>query len=632
MNFLNWEAFMAVAVWIVCFVIGIILFISGIIYFALKKKNKINAVISSIFEFVACSVLLFPAVFTDIPASSLSGIESIFTAILITVTRYLGNGYDHITYIEQLSPEFFSVYSIFIVLTNLLMLAFAADFVLQLAEFPYQLLRLKFNRRKTIFVLSECNDKTLAIAESVKCDSDYRIVFSVFDTQLPVDYSKRIDKLGGIIVREDVNEIFSILNGRSAHIEIFLFNDKEEDNLKQLGEFCTYNSINSDTRLFVEVNRTHWSLYDDYIKTVTSKNKNLTINLVRTEENFIYNELLKESIFDSAIENSSIKQINILLVGYNYRNIEFLKAVLHLGQMPGYELNITLIENGNHKQNINHILPEIKECGEGYGEAVYTFKHIVDVDYESNAFSFLIKSMINDCTYAFINAGDDLLNAEIAMNLNMAAYREGITLGKHILVNISNKSSCYKDKWNKMLLKDISFVGDTAHVYNYSFIIMSHIEKASRMIHEVRQKEKAAKDSTHIIQDWKEYYNNEYNRHSVYARTLSFVYKVHIIEQTHEAKENIDFYSVTQGDRVWRVYEHMRWNVYTRTLGFIKAPELILNDNGKVDKEMRNVAKVHQCLVPFDELNKNDQDKDGLTLTPEIVEILKNTLIDASKS
>ena len=213
----------------------------------------------------------------------------------------------------------------------------------------------------------------------------------------------------------------------------------------------------------------------------------------------------------------------------------------------------------------------------------------------------------------------------------MVAYREGVSEDKKILVNISNKSSCYKDKWNSTLIKNMKFVGDIEQVYDYGFITMSHIEKASMLIHEVRQKEKLEKDSTHRIQTWKEYCNNEYNRHSVYARTLSFVFKVPVIEQRYKGGDAVDFYSVTKSDREWRVYEHMRWNVYTRTLGFVKAPELMLNEKGKVDRQMRNAAKVHQCLVPFDELQRRDQEKDGFTLTPEIVDILRNTLAEASK-
>ena len=623
---------MAVAVWIVCFITGILLFLTGIVFFFVKRKNKINAVISSLFEFAACSVLLFPAVYTDIPSSGLGGLESFLTAILIVVTRYLGEGYEHITYVDQFPAEFFSIYSILIVVTNLLMLAFAADFVLQLAGSPYQLLRLKFNCRKRIFVLSECNDKTLAIAESIQSDTDYRIVFSRMDSELSADYAKRLESIGAITIKEDINEIFRIINGKSSGIEIFLFNNKEEQNLQQLGELCSTIEARSDIKVFVEVNRTHWSLYDEYIEKVTNAHSNLTINLVRTEENFVYNELLKESIFENAVDNSNIKQINVLIVGYNDRNLEFLKAVLHLGQMPGYELNITLIESGNHKQNINHIMPEIKEIGDGYGEAIYTFKHIVDIDYSSNAFNFLVRSLVDDYTFAYINAGDDLLNAEIAMSINMVAYREGVSEDKKILVNISNKSSCYKDKWNSTLIKNMKFVGDIEQVYDYGFITMSHIEKASMLIHEVRQKEKLEKDSSHRIQTWKEYCNNEYNRHSVYARTLSFVFKVPIIEQRYKDGEAADFYSVTKSDREWRVYEHMRWNVYTRTLGFVKAPELMLNEKGKVDRQMRNAAKVHQCLVPFDELQRRDQAKDEFTLTPEIVEILKNTLAEASEN
>ena len=67
----------------------------------------------------------------------------------------------------------------------------------------------------------------------------------------------------------------------------------------------------------------------------------------------------------------------------------------------------------------------------------------------------------------------------------------------------------------------------------------------------------------------------------------------------------------------------MRWNVYTSTLGYVRAPEVLLDSKREVKKDIRTVAKVHHCLVSFDELSPEEKRKDSLTLTPEIVSILK---------
>ena len=615
---------MGVFIWITCFVIGVALFISGIAFFWRKEKNKKNTIIASLIEFAACSVMLFPAVYVEIPESGFAVIESVFTSILITFTRYLGNGYDHIKCPDILSPFFFSVYSTVIVLINLLMLVFAVDFVLQLAKAPYQLIRLRLNCRKTLFIMSECNEKTIAIAKSIKCTEDFCVVFSVINDLKMSDYYNSVEEMGAIVIYRDLYTILHKVVSKANRIELFLFNEKEELNLQQLGELNVDELVDNEVKVFVEVNRTHWSLYDDYIIDKTSNHKKLTINLVRTEENFVYNELLAKSIFKNAYDNGSVKQINILIIGYNYRSLEFLKAVLHLGQMPGYELNITLIENGDHKRNIKHIMPAIAERGGGFGDSVYTFKHLTGIGYDSSDFDILIKSLVKEVTYAFVNAGDDLLNSEIAMGLNIEKYRDAISRDIDILVNVSANSACYKGKWNEKLTNGVDFVGEISQVYNYSFITMSKLEIASESFHnhrqKVKQQEAERKNKNHEIESWEKYCNDEYNRHSVYARTLSLVYKVDILK-----KNNMD-YSTLDTDNEWIVYEHMRWNIYMRTLGYIKAPEVMLGENKKVLRDIRNAAKVHHCLVPFDKLINNDPEKDKLALTPDIINDFENAL------
>ena len=122
-------------------------------------------------------------------------------------------------------------------------------------------------------------------------------------------------------------------------------------------------------------------------------------------------------------------------------------------------------------------------------------------------------------------------------------------------------------------------------------------------------------------------------RHSVYARTLSFRHKVrYILEQGLEP-------SVSSQIDPWLIFEHMRWNMYTRSQGYVRPNEhleKVLKDlNEKIRKEadkkaekelkrqrqlIRSTAKVHEDLVHFDELPPKVKKQDRLKLTKEIVE------------
>ena len=498
------------------------------------------------------------------------------------------------------------------------MLFFAAGILLSLLKEPYQQLRLRYYSRRTIYLFSECNRKTIAIARSITCSDKYKVVFASFGRQNEC-YINDIETLGAIIINEQVEVVLRRIKKKSKHVEVFLFSYDEELNLHQLGQLPLADDAKALVRVYVEVHKTPWSLYDGFINELTSCNEKLTINLVRTEENFIYNELINNSIFENALSCHNIKVINILIVGYNYRNIELLKAVLHLGQMPGYELNVTLIESEDHKSELGHLLPEIKECGEGFGDSVYSFKYLTRVMFNTVEFDNCIRSECSDFTYAFVNAGDDLFNMDIALQMYTSIYRCGNYYNRKILVNRLDKTICNKDMWNSDHFKNVSFVGSISEVYDYSFITMSTIELASRAIHDIRQREKAIHDKSYIIQSWPNYCNNEYNRHSVYARTLSCIFKVKLINEDDDSA----ICDVINTNDEWRIYEHMRWNVYTRTLGYVRAPEVLLDSKREVKKDIRTVAKVHHCLVSFDELSPEEKRKDSLTLTPEIVSILK---------
>ena len=188
-------------------------------------------------------------------------------------------------------------------------------------------------------------------------------------------------------------------------------------------------------------------------------------------------------------------------------------------------------------------------------------------------------------------------------------------------------------------------------VYSHDFITMSDIDSLSREIHEVRQEdnlrkaEAKAKEKgepcTYTKTPWEKYCNNEYDRHSVFARTLSFRYKVRYLVETGKDL------SETKKTEPWLIYEHMRWDMYTRTLGYTCAKgelkEKLDELNRKIAKEhdpkvkdglkeqrrqLRVSAMVHEDLVVYDDLTDGIKSYDGLTLTEGIRDAFEKYIID----
>lgn len=600
--------------WYSAFGLGLVLFLYGILYLVRKKGIKEEYFAkAAVFEFITSWILYIPEeFFNDIPDSLLilRIIESVFTALLRTFNIYLGNGYSRAAYTGH--PFFSSAYATLMVITNIVLLLFVAGFIIKFFNGPLQRVRLSFFKKRYTYIFPVCNEKTLAIASSVKSDKK-NIVFAYAGKAIDSRMKEKIDSLKGIYVESTVVEALKNVVTKATGIEIFLFDNTEEENLIELENVCQCleDYENVKVKIYVELSDTPWYLYDDFLKNHNSPaGDKLVVNFIRSEENFAYNNLLKNSIFENAVVTGSTMSIKFLLVGMNERNMEIFKAVLHLAQMPGYRLTMMVVDDKNRRRVLKHKFPEIYDECDKEGDAIYKIIYKECIDFESDQFDKLITEEFADFTFAFVNAGSDLLNADLAMRLNALCYRNKRDGNYKIQVNIVNREIC--DKWNPALIEHLDIVGDTASAYNYSFITMSDIEKGTIAIHEERQKDKKEP------QTWISYCNNEYNRHSVYARTLSFKYKVKIIDKFYGSD-----YNLTSVEKIWKVYEHMRWNVYTRTSGYVCADEKLIGEEGKVDKAIREIAKVHHDLVDFEALTDEEKEKDSLKITPEIADILK---------
>jgi hypothetical protein len=612
--------------WYVSYALGMILFLGGIFYLLRKKHPREEDFIkATLFEFCAAWILYLPEeIFNDVPESlpSLKMAESIFTAFLRTFNIYLGNDYSRIEFAGH--PVFSSLYATLITVVNIVMLFFVAGLIVKFLEGPVQLMRMSLSKRRPAYVFPVCNSKTLAIAESIK-DPRTNIIFAYGDREPGQTEKQRINDIGGVYVSGSVAGILDRIGRRSKGIEIFLFGDSEVSNLSELEKICDKvgAGVKAPVRIFVELSDTPWDLYDSFLdKHNTPAGEKLIINFVRTEESFAYNDLLKYSIFENAIQtDEKWKDIKVLIVGMNERNLEMLKAVLHLGQMPGYRLTVMVLDESDGRKRLMAKLPEVYDECKTEGDAIYRLIYKENVDME------VLEAVGNeypDFTFAFVNAGNDLKNTGIAVRLNEMCLRKGRKAGYRIQVNIEDQKICRS--WDSDITERMDFVGDIKTIYAHDFITMSDIEKGAIAIHEVRYPE-----GTDRYRSWVSYCNNEYNRHSVYARTLSFKHKVKIIHDMYDpgdelkgTEKEFDIYRVTKTNRIWKIYEHMRWNMYTRTRGFVLADKALLDEDGRVDKKTRSAARVHHDLIHYSKLPKEDQDKDALELTPEIVKILRD--------
>lgn len=608
--------------WYITLGMGGIVFLVGMIYLLLQKRLKEHHFIkAACMEFMAEWILILPnQLFNEIHYTNdaLYIVESICTAFVKTFNMYLGGGYERYAYTDNL--VFTSVYSIVRILVYMALFVFATGFLVTLMDGPAQWFAMKKRAARKQYIFSECNEKALSIAKSIPKMGKKNIVF-VSDGKLDDLVKEKIQEIDGCYVKLSLDKVVKELNRRSKEMELFLFGDNEKDNLFHLGEISSRGLLECGCKkkIYVEIQDTPWRLYDNLVEKLKNGEQEQTVvNYIRIEENYVYNNLLHYSIFENSIENPAekCKDINILLIGMNRRNFEFLKAVLHLAQMPGYHLNIMVLDAGANRELLWQKMPEVKDSCKVVGDAWYSIIYKENVSLDSCALETIVKEEFIDFNWAYVGMEDDLKNIGIAMRLNAVKCRAGQKNGYIIQVNVASKK--FLDNYNSVIMKNIVPSGMFGEIYHYDFLTMSAIEKCSAAIHEVRNEERKEKAPDLNIKSWVAYCNNEYNRHSVYARTLALKYKVDLIEQNYQSD-----YSLLSKDKNWKMYEHMRWNMYTRTMGYQVASREIMDALGKLDKDIRNIAMIHKDLILFEELSEEEQNKDGILLTPEIVAELK---------
>ena len=76
-----------------CFGIGLVLLVYGVFVFFRRKVNRNAVYVSALIEFASYFVLLIPCVYSDTPSSGVRGIESLLATLLVSITKYMGEGY-----------------------------------------------------------------------------------------------------------------------------------------------------------------------------------------------------------------------------------------------------------------------------------------------------------------------------------------------------------------------------------------------------------------------------------------------------------------------------------------------------------------------------------------------------------
>lgn len=311
------------------------------------------------------------------------------------------------------------------------------------------------------------------------------------------------------------------------------------------------------------------------------------VNIIRNQ---IYSDLMKHSIFDTATEEYNEKVISVLIVGLGHYGMEMLKSVLWCGQMVGYVLRITVIDEAPDAEELFYMqCPGIRERGTQpqNGEDYYEITFHSGVNVYSETFYNIIKSVPN-ATQVFVALGNEQKNFETALTLRTIFSGIQIDEGKkpthsqtdiqkpRITAVINNNQKADLLNQNKLSNfkgqhYNIECIASNDELYSYKNIFASELEEMALKAH---------------LQwgDLESFNNYEYCRRSSMASAIHKKYRDELF------KDN---------EKLAAMAEHTRWNAYMRAVegysfGYVRD----------------DLALRHSSLIKYSSLAPTEKAKD----------------------
>ena len=601
----------------------------------------------------------------------------------------LNAGFDNITdtinTANGLNATLVNIYtayaSLYFIVAPMLTTAFILSFVKGLYEnWRY----FKNARVQKIYVFSDLNENSLTLAKDiitnyVGVDEDAlsdansgakvrvkrMIVFANVTQKMEENKSDLINSardLGAICLQKDITDIFLKSPKKRIYRKLYLISQDENENTSkalQLIAHCRQNYNFDTTHIYVFANSDESGiLIDSVMPRISDEHKdafNIKVRRVNEKRNLIWSALRQTEtdlqlslpaeehngamdkqtplIFTRATVNGSYKDIHVLIVGMGQYGTELLKTICWYCQMPNYRLHVHILDIvPKCEEQIRSIAPELVEYNNvseqvaKSGEAYYDIDFCNEpVDVRNASFADSIKKLPN-ISVAFVALGNDKRNIDTSIKLRRIFGKTYADKGfkvPPILTVVYDSDKTESLDHGRLLKNDVKdgdynirFIGDIKTSYSLRNIEQSELERIGLACHmhwaEIIQKPTLGDkpDITKLQEDWKErekqYNTYEYNRRSSMAQAMHLMARKYLC-----ADCSLD--ELIQN-------EHNRWNAYMRADGYTVSPKV---DGVRLPKD--TVAKIHPCLVPFEQLKDDEREKDSARDYASLVEHYETT-------
>ena len=599
--------------WIICFILSLLFFFSGVFLAMISERRKwsgkhpvvwltLGTVLSSVTGFLP----LYAGFFAGETASPLK----VLLLSLNNTIRLFVVDCDFGTIKDMIADAGYGMQNAYSILFSVLYVAcpiLTFGFVLSFFRNLLANWRLFFSFGKDIYVFSELNPKNLALANSIVTNSGKSvIVFTNVDTDDILFESAT--SLGAICFQKDLTSVHIPTRSRSHFIRFIV---QGEDTTKNLSEaiYLAANRRNqngNETLYFFDTTATGSALFANPPK------RNLIIRHINPKQTLIYETIYQHGmdLFRSAspIPGTDERLISVLLIGLGDYGAEMLKTLIWATQMNGYQTKIRVIERSS--EAVEHFQAQCPGLFDPAingkripGEAQYELCVSPCMDVFSPEYETYLTQDAADTTYVFIALGNDEMNIaashktrEIFERMRARTHQKQDAkkpIIKTIVYNSDIIEGLREEVNEKEFSPSIEYFGDLNSSYTISNFFHSDLEKAALAVH------RAYKGTD------PDFYFCDYNYRSSLSCAIHKKLR-HDCGIPGTEKASRDEMTPQELENLARL-EHRRWCAYIRGEGYQAG-------GTKQSRKVDTLAKIHYCLMPYDQLPEDEKKKDYAVL------------------
>ena len=600
--------------WIVCFWMSISMIIAGIILFAVKKEGRyLGAAV-----FVASVVMWFPVKMIE-ESGGFAFIMSVSQSIRMFV---VDTGIGDIT--DQLSLEMlgslFLPYKILACMLYLCAPMFTAGLVLKYFSNFFGYMKLKFKFRQDIYVFSELNERSIAIAESIwEQNRKVGIVFCKSDDKDDInkELEENIKQINAIYTMKTLDHM--VFKNDKRKIAYFAVSQSDNDNLDDTLKLIDKEEIKEKNNIFIYC----FSLAPEAEILLDSKDKgNLKVILFDEVRNAVYEQLFRHPLYHN-IEKGNM--INILIVGGGRIGTEFLKAAVWCGQMNSLGLKINLIDLKGDEicQKLKQECPELFEESKGY---VINIKK-GDVFRNDNLSDCLDGESVGEITYCVVALGDDDINIKTSIMLQRYFGMKNYSETPYICAKVGDtkkQKAVYemyengrgwnveRKEWDKKIYYNIHPFGDIRTMFGIQKSTSNLLDYLARGVH-LSYMRPNLDNEEEVKQAIQGFYGKQGDRRSSIASGIHIKYKLwemgYGILLTHDKNDVAEAVELKEKEKFYDL-EHRRWMAYVRGEGWQFLTKDHADESSAREryetyyakfKNKNPILKIHPALIATEE-------------------------------